>query len=82
MSDVLSTETTLKRLREIQNCKIGGPIPEWMVESKGWGEPLSRLAGDAADLIEWYRSGKMPPQMRSECVEYHKMFKDKDDLYQ
>lgn len=53
MSDTLSTEIILKRLRELQNCKIGGPIPEWMNTPGVWGVALSKLAGDAADLIEW-----------------------------
>ena len=61
MSDInkLSTELTISRLRELQKSAIGGPNPEWLV-TNGWKKGLSQLAGDAADLIEWYKSGKVP----------------------
>jgi hypothetical protein len=39
------------KLRELQQCKAGGPIPDWMKINQ-WGDPLSELGGAAADLIE------------------------------
>jgi hypothetical protein len=56
---VLSTDQVIDRLRQVKNAYDGGPLPEWL-ETNVWGEVLSKLAGDAADLIEWYRSGKVP----------------------
>jgi hypothetical protein len=41
----------LTRLRELQRCKVGGPMPSWLPVNN-WGVPISQLAGIAADLIE------------------------------
>lgn len=43
---------TILKLRELERCETGGPIPEWMNVPGGWGKPLSALAKDAADAIE------------------------------
>lgn len=41
----------IKRLRELQQTKMGDPWPEWLPPN-AWGEPLSKLAGAAADRLE------------------------------
>lgn len=56
---VIDAALTLGRLRELQDAYVGGPMPEWMPVNL-WGTVLSELAGDAADLIEWFQSGKLP----------------------
>jgi hypothetical protein len=45
------TADVLKRLRELQHLKVGSPMPSWL-PANDWGNPLSELCGQAADLIE------------------------------
>lgn len=45
-------EALLNDLRAVEALKTGDPIPEFLRDNNGWGEPLSRLCGRAADLIE------------------------------
>jgi hypothetical protein len=66
---VIDTELTISKLRDLQRTYVGGPIPEWMLINV-WGEALSELAGDAADLIEWYQSGKVPDQVNIVSFEW------------
>jgi hypothetical protein len=43
---------TVRKLRELAALQIGGPLPEWLDAPNNWGAALSKLASDAADLIE------------------------------
>jgi len=44
-------EDVVSRLRQLASLKTGDPLPDWL-SSHDWGTPISKLAGQAADLIE------------------------------
>jgi len=49
----LSKDEVIRRLRDLENAKVGGPGPDWLfVPPNRWGPPLSALARDAANLLE------------------------------
>jgi len=51
MVDKLSREEVIRRLRELEGKKVGERLPDWLATTN-WGPGLSKLAGQAADLIE------------------------------
>ena len=57
-----SSEEIIADLREIQNAKIGDPLPRCMRPtpeaeySNNWGKPLSKLCGEAADKLEYWQA--------------------------
>ncbi len=44
----------LRRLDELAEAKVGGPIPKW-AEINNWGVAISELAREAAALIRELR---------------------------
>lgn len=50
----LTRDQIMQRLRQLQNMKAGEPMPDWMQQEPydNWGEALSELMRDAANLIE------------------------------
>lgn len=50
----LTRDQIMQRLRELSNMRTGAPMPSWMQTAPydNWGEALSELMRDAANLIE------------------------------
>jgi hypothetical protein len=46
---------THDRLRELANCKVGGPSPKWLT-TNDWGQEISKLCRDALAEIEQMRA--------------------------
>lgn len=49
-----SRPSLIQKLRQIEALKAGDAWPEWMNQPGGWGAPLAKLCGDAADALEHY----------------------------
>jgi hypothetical protein len=45
-------QETIRRLRQVAKLRRGQNAPAWFGDANDWGPALSKLCGDAADLLE------------------------------
>lgn len=68
--------TLIEKLRDIERLRAGSEWPQWMKDTCDWGGPLSALAKEAADALEY--SGRLQTLYDDLMVSYDRLRADTD----